>query len=264
MPNIIPVEKSWPQRRAAAVQILGGKFDLPDVYNTFLGHAQINGLDFAYFEDDQGLLFPTNDTQREDLLYEVCFLNIPKGFQNVRYLNDPWSGATVQLAIDPIPTPHPLHLPFLANLYWGTTQTSTRGAAPPPPPMDGPMRFVAGGQHFCQAGTGFARAGKFLCGQQVMYGGTSSRIKLFYAEKGVFLNNTLYQYFMPLRLPNQMTLYYLINADKVQATLKEWYNRLLNCSPTDIFFVAVDDIYGVDPLEITATTKAEIILSAAS
>ena len=61
-----------------------------------------------------------------------------------------------------------------------------------------------------------------------------------------------------------MSLYYLINADKVQATLKTWYNRLLNCSPTDIFFVAVDDIYGIDPLEITATTKAEIILSAAS
>lgn len=247
---------SWPQRKPTAVHIAGTKTDLPTSLASFLGHAQIGGLDFTYFDDDNDALFPPLESDYTDLSYEVCFLSLPAGFQNVRYAADPWIDAELELSIDAQKLSADLMMPMLVNLF--RTQVSARGVQLLP--ATSLSRFAATAGHFCS--NSLERVGKVFCAQPLIYGGNSARMKLMYYDRGVFLKETetLYQYFLPLRLPNQSTLFHAMTADTVKTTLRSWYNALKSGSGSEPFFVAVDDIYGYDPLEILITTQAHLVL----
>lgn len=252
----MPVGSNWPQRKPVAVHIAGTKTDLPASLASFLGHAQMGGLDFTYFDDDEATLFPALESDYTDLSYEVCFLNLPTGFQNVRYASDPWIDAEPELSIDAQKLSADLVMPMLVNLF--RTQINARGVQMIQ--ASSLSRFATSAGHFCS--NSLERVGKVFCAQPLIYGGNSARMKLMYYDRGVFLKETetLYQYFLPLRLPNQSTLFHAMTADTVKPTLQSWYNQLKSGSGSEPFFVAVDDIYGYDPLEILITTQAHLVL----
>lgn len=261
MLTTIPLGQRWPQRKPATVRIAGTKEQLPLSIASFMGHAQIGGLDFVYFEDDATLDFPEMEADYGDLSYEICYLNIPTGFQNVRYANDPWSAEDIQLTIDNQKMSGSLMMPALVNLY--RTQSATRSGVSTPAGAD-PARFAAAAGHFCN--DALEHAGKVFCAQPVIYGRNASRIKLMYYDRGVFLpdTETLYRYLLPLRLPNQSAMFYAMTDETVLPTLKIWYNQLKSGSGTEPFFVGVDDVYGHDSLEIMVTTQANLVIARAN
>lgn len=260
MVTTIPFGQRWPQRKPATVRILGTKEQLPASIAPFMGHAQIGGLDFVYFEDDADPDFPGIDADYNDLSYEICYLNIPDDFQNVRYANDPWSDEDIQLVVDAQPLAGNLIVPVLVNLY--RTRSSTRSGSTVPSAVS-LSRFAATAGHFCS--NGLEHAGKVFCAQPSIYGSSSAKIKVLYYGRGIFLpeTETLYRYFLPLRLPNQSAIYYAMTDETVQPTLRIWYNQLKSGSGHEPFFVGVDDVYGIDPLEILITTQAKLVISEA-
>ena len=240
--------------------MVGTKEQLPASIASFMGHAQIGGLDFVYFEDDADLAFSETETDHSDLFYEICYLNIPAEFQNVRYASDPWSAEDLELTVDAQKLPGSLIMPTLVNLY--SAQPATRGVSAPTGAS--PARFAAVANHFCS--TALEHAGKVFCAQPVIYGRTASRMKVMYYNRGVLIpeTETLYRYFLPLRLPNQSAMFYAMTEETVLPTLKIWYNQLKSGSGTEPFFVGVDDVYGLDALEILVTTQASLVLAGVS
>ena len=223
-----------------------------------MGHAQIGGLDFVYFEDDAGATFPNTEADYNDLSYEICYLNIPDEFQNVRYASDPWSDGDIELMVDAQPLAGSLMVPALVNLYRTRSSTRSGSAVPSAVSLD---RFAATAGHFCS--NGLEHAGKVFCGQPTIYGSSSAKMKVMYYGRGIFLpeTETLYRYFLPLRLPNQSAVYYAMTDETVRGTLRVWYNQLRSGSGSEPFFVGVDDVYGIDPLEILITTQANLVIS---
>ncbi len=217
--------------------------DFPD----FLGEAKISGMQYCYFY--RGLPFPTGHYE-----FEVSTIVVPKGCCVVK--SDRSLGA---------PAAEHFIKPFLVDLV----------------PEGGQAAFVYEQWHYCLNDGG--DLGTFCCakpvgdgdegdgggGESTRGGGSIRQMVLFYDDSATHLipkkkndagqdvprdPNERY-YLLPLLMPNQTLLYYLLpETDEKAGNIIENWNRGMNQQKGTPFFVAVNGpIHFDDGLQIFFT-----------